>query len=296
MQNLYRIGFRTIFLVGVSHLLLVVFFLIAKTPLRPAHKTILVKSFSAPSVFQERTPLAKPTKETQKPTLESIVPKERMSAAVKEMPKKEIIEKKENTIPSEKKTTSLKKYSPKLASESFKKSGLVQKKNLQEKVSRSGERPKVRPKEEGSRPPLQREYAESLVKEIEKNIAFLAHPSGKQSSWAEIKVPSYVQPSSLEAKVENAPFSSNESSVYQDRLIQDLKNNLKLPEYGEVKLLVRISSKGDVIKAEVLSSRSERNKGYLQKELLRLQFAWFPQVLSEAPFYDFVITFQNENP
>ena len=96
---------------------------------------------------------------------------------------------------------------------------------------------------------------------------------------------------SIDAKVESSALGA---ASFQDFLIQDLKNNLKLPEYGEVKARIRISSKGEVLQMEVLSSQSDKNKKYLYQELMHMRFSWFSTITSSVPFFDFVITFENE--
>ncbi|KPK32848.1 MAG: hypothetical protein AMS24_02925 [Chlamydiae bacterium SM23_39] len=74
----------------------------------------------------------------------------------------------------------------------------------------------------------------------------------------------------------------------EEMLINYLKSNLKLPEQGEVKVEIFISSKGNIEKVNVLSSKSLTNEVYLKEKLLNFYFPWLLEKKN------LIITFINE--
>ncbi len=309
MRTFYRVRFREIFLVALCHLLALAFFFFAKTPSHSPHKPLIVKSFSIPApLLQEQKPVAKvyqtpPLSLLETPNTTPTIEKKEADLP-KPSPKKEPLVEKKLAVPAVEKKAKppvQKKIATLEKKPTYKAPPEPVRKNLQkkpvEKAHRTGERPKISHKEEKiaeGKVVLQREY-HSLVKALEKNNSSLQTPLLPKNSKHDISVPTIISSASVEAKVENSSFSLSQSSQYTDLLVQDLKNNLQLPDYGEIRLRMRISANGSVIQVEVLTAKSERNKLYLQKELPKIQFLWFPNLLSGAAFYDFVITFQNEN-
>jgi outer membrane biosynthesis protein TonB len=299
MNHPYSIHFREIFLVALIHLLVLFFFFFVKTPPKLFPKPLIVKSFSTPGSFEDPSFQVLSTNAQENAPQKSFVLKkdETKEVVKKEAPLQEVARQEKPLVQRKKAEVPIKKPLRKTPFERPIKKNIVSEHKEASLKSRAGERPKLERqtnRESKEEFLLQREVAKSLVKDLEEKIASLDKKPMALSSKQEMKVPSFVTSSSLDAKVESSSFHGPFS--YQQKLISDLKNNLKLPEYGEVKLRMKISSKGEVVTVEVLSAQSERNKSYLQKELVSLRFLWFSKILPESPFYDFVITFQNENP
>lgn len=83
-------------------------------------------------------------------------------------------------------------------------------------------------------------------------------------------------------------------SNYRDEIAAHLKYQLKLPEYGEVKLKLTLSRTGGVDKIEVTTSASTANKKYVEAALPKLKFPPFGKHFNQAAHYTFVISLNNE--
>ncbi|NGX50178.1 MAG: hypothetical protein K1060chlam2_00019 [Chlamydiae bacterium] len=81
---------------------------------------------------------------------------------------------------------------------------------------------------------------------------------------------------------------------YFSLLTQRLKEALELPEVGSVKLELTLQSNGRVIKVHVLLAESEKNKHYLEQQLMFLGFPPFTSELITEREHTFVLTFFNE--
>jgi hypothetical protein len=83
-------------------------------------------------------------------------------------------------------------------------------------------------------------------------------------------------------------------SDYTDILVEHLHQSLSLPDYGEVKIQLSLRQDGTVVKVIVLKTQSEKNKQYLESNLLRLRFPRFDGAYANKKEYTFILTFCNE--
>lgn len=81
-------------------------------------------------------------------------------------------------------------------------------------------------------------------------------------------------------------------NIFQNRFILEMSSFLSLPEYGEVKMKIIVSSFGKIIKTDILFSKSKKNELYLKNILPTLSFPWLNQFISKNA--EFVISFKNE--
>ena len=97
----------------------------------------------------------------------------------------------------------------------------------------------------------------------------------------------------MQLNIDSSIFTSNDTDL-QNRLLGELQNNLKMPEFGEVKAELSISAGGTINTVKILESKSAKNKKYLKKTLPALIFPWFNQYKSDKKEYVYVITFKNQ--
>ncbi len=71
-------------------------------------------------------------------------------------------------------------------------------------------------------------------------------------------------------KDETSALYSTQEKSYVDELVYRLKRTLTLPEYGDVKIKITVSSQGKVVKVEIISTKSKKNREYLEKMLSSL--------------------------
>jgi len=81
---------------------------------------------------------------------------------------------------------------------------------------------------------------------------------------------------------------------YRDELASRLKLGLRLPEYGEVKIKLTLERSGKVAQVQIVSSKSVKNKEYIEKTLPTLTFPGFGDNFKGSTQYTFAITLNNE--
>lgn len=91
-----------------------------------------------------------------------------------------------------------------------------------------------------------------------------------------------------------APLQSERELSYNDELAGRLKLQLRLPEYGDVKIKLTLERAGSVAKVEIISAESSLNRKYIEKTLPTLTFPPFGANFNGASQYTFAITLSNE--
>lgn len=132
----------------------------------------------------------------------------------------------------------------------------------------------------------------ALLKELEESIAKIDQKRDKIYQRKDLKVPKWDAPGKIEIKtnIEDRQEIALESS-YSEELVEILKESLHLPEYGEVKMQLKLNRDGSVLQVIVLKTESQKNKAYLQTELPRLKF---PPLNVKKKEVTFTLTFCNE--
>ena len=85
-----------------------------------------------------------------------------------------------------------------------------------------------------------------------------------------------------------------QQTSYADALPEYLHEELRLPEYGEVKMQITLRSDGSVVRLVVLHAASAKNRGYLERCLPGLHFPPFYGALVGVKEQTFVLTFCND--
>ncbi|QVL57695.1 MAG: hypothetical protein KFB93_01065 [Simkaniaceae bacterium] len=86
----------------------------------------------------------------------------------------------------------------------------------------------------------------------------------------------------------------DEKTNYFVLLAQTLKEELELPEYGDVKLELTVLNSGRILKLRVLAAASEKNQKYLEINLPRVILPPFNEDLKNEREHTFTLTFCNE--
>ncbi|QVL55776.1 MAG: hypothetical protein KFB95_00800 [Simkaniaceae bacterium] len=84
-----------------------------------------------------------------------------------------------------------------------------------------------------------------------------------------------------------------EETDYFISLAHALKEELELPELGEVKLEMTVSHTGQVLKLRILRTLSGKNRRYLELNLPRLRLPPFSEDLKNENAHTFTLTFCN---
>lgn len=80
---------------------------------------------------------------------------------------------------------------------------------------------------------------------------------------------------------------------YSEYLVAYLEESLDLPEYGSVKLSLRINRTGKLLHSEILSSENRKNSEFLKNRLPELLFPCFNDFGVEENALTFTLTFRN---
>lgn len=118
--------------------------------------------------------------------------------------------------------------------------------------------------------------------------------TSKTAELSDTKVGS-IEHLQVEAFLESSgqQFSSQERSYHQE-LISRLKLQLKLPDYGEVKVKLTLERSGHVAKVSVIAAESSKNRAYIEKKLPDMNYPSFGSNFPEHSQYTFVLVLSND--
>ncbi len=152
------------------------------------------------------------------------------------------------------------------------------------------QKPKKIKKIVSKRSESKKKFSLKLIKEIEKGIEKFELSAAPKLKNSPLKIPKSF---SLDIEKENN-IKNDKRESFQKVLIEHLKKNLHLPEYGEVRLKFTLLSDGSFKDIEVISSKSKKNEEYLKNRLPTLSFPWFNQYLKGTRNLKVSVTFLND--
>lgn len=134
---------------------------------------------------------------------------------------------------------------------------------------------------------------EETIQKIEKGLTTLSS-SPKTISKSEIHVPEVLNQKSItstQAEIETS--TKPNETTYHLSLIEFLQSSLQLPEVGQVRLKITLSSPGIISSIQILNSKSEKNAQWLKTQLPLLDLPSFPDFGIVDNVLEFTITFSN---
>lgn len=137
----------------------------------------------------------------------------------------------------------------------------------------------------------------ALLSKAKEKIGKINTSSDKMSATTalSIAVPSQIDSLSIDTlKIDSPPTMGSQEIAYRDELAQRLKLQLKLPEYGSIKLKLTIAKNGKVKKVLILNSESQLNKQHVEKTLPLLSMPPFGSQFNGAEEYTFTINMSND--
>lgn len=303
-------GFRkTLFSVFLAHLVIIVFlyFSEGKALRKPFVKNIAINTITvneplpifdyvnntstSTSIPEEKisssnemdqTPLTKPPQEKKKNEKAKATPKENEIKKKNESKPKSVTAKK----PSE---TSIKKNTP------------VSKKSSPKPEKGGGSLKNYQSNNEL--------VSKKLLDELQRDLSFIEKPLEESKKASNLKVPnlSSLEITGLKSKIKqngsgnfsgkvNASLYGGSSSEaeFKGVLIDFFKRELKLPDYGDVKIKMKINESGNISDISVLSSKNKKNEEYLKSTLLKMSIPWLNKYLSKRDEVDITVCFTND--
>lgn len=85
-----------------------------------------------------------------------------------------------------------------------------------------------------------------------------------------------------------------EDHGYYSLLAAGLRQNLRLPEFGEVKIHLCLDCQGTVVQVKIVSAQNENNRRYVEKVLPPVQFPPFGKAFQNEKEHTFTITLAND--
>lgn len=154
----------------------------------------------------------------------------------------------------------------------------------------------IKPKEKQQPQPTENfDIPLDLLNELEKKIASLDSVKDHSTKKTHITVPDRIDPSASATSSSPESFDFMDSTEsYAEYLAFFLKQELKLPDFGEVKVEITLNKDGSVEKCLVLNSESIKNRRYLEERLPKLTFPNFKTNKTSKEKQHFVLTFCNE--
>lgn len=176
-----------------------------------------------------------------------------------------------------------------------------EKKQQEEKLEKEAQRKK----EIAAAEKIAKQKEEALVAQARENLAKISQTRDKMnavSSNSAVKeiaaLPTTIGSLHIDALPvgeTTAPSSwGSKEMSYSDEVAFRLKNALKLPEYGSVKIKLVIDRTGKVVQFETIHSESSKNKTYIESKIRSLLFSHFGQRFPGVTETAFVITLKNE--
>lgn len=135
--------------------------------------------------------------------------------------------------------------------------------------------------------PQNNKKKKDLLKELQDSLKKLESPASKESSSV-LSLPKTIQNLEIDHLEKEPPTD------YFVILAQTLKNELELPEYGDVKLELTVLNSGRVTRLKVLNASSEKNQRYLELKLPNVILPPFSEDLKNDREHTFTLTFCNE--
>lgn len=132
------------------------------------------------------------------------------------------------------------------------------------------------------------EIPSSLLKQLEESIAKIEQKDDKQCKSSTIVAASLSSKVAVDLAQEESLLPS-----YTASLIQELTKMLQLPEYGIVKVKMKIDPTGKIVELLVLQAESKANKLYLEKRLPNLVLPRYNEQLMLNNEQTFTLTFCN---
>lgn len=81
---------------------------------------------------------------------------------------------------------------------------------------------------------------------------------------------------------------------YQDVLINRLKDQLQMPEYGDVDIEITITRSGKILRYKILRDENKTNRQYIEKAIPSLQLPPFGKEFEGESQHTFIITLSND--
>lgn len=153
-------------------------------------------------------------------------------------------------------------------------------------------KPKAKPPTQPKKaPPPKPKKNQTVLKELQEVLANIEEKQTHQETAAPLNLPKEIQQLSIDTIDTSATV---EEASYLPLLVQALKTHLELPEDGKVRIQLTVLKSGRVEKVQILYAESEKNKMYLERELIHMALPPFSNELAGKVKHTFTMNFCHE--
>lgn len=275
------------------------------------------KPAEVPPIVAEATiPLAaepireEPLKPKPKPEAPPVVPAKTPPPKVESPPKPKTVPAKptpkedKKPVPAKKPAPTPKVVEPvkkevKAEPEKSKKADEAEKKRQQEQA----EAEKKRQKELEEAQKKQKEIDNAKIAKVQENLAKIGKSRENIASHSTISLDATALPKELGAmQIDALPVGDTgnpsdwgaQEISYREKVAGHLKKALKLPDFGAVTIKLTITREGKVVKVETTQSENSKNKAYVEREVMQLQFPRFGKEFPGSSEYTFQYHLHND--
>lgn len=153
-------------------------------------------------------------------------------------------------------------------------------------------RPTQKPQHQKVKPVIHKHSTsqrQKVLKELGETLAKIESRQEEIKQQAPLTLPKPIETLQIDRAEQK-----QEEADYFVILASSLKEALELPEFGKVKLELTLLNTGKVEKVRIVHSESEKNRHYLEQQLLFLLLPPFTEELKKERKHTFVLTFCNE--
>lgn len=128
-------------------------------------------------------------------------------------------------------------------------------------------------------------------KDLSKTREALAKAKAQPASKIKKRSPATPKP---QKKVPVSSFNPRLVQEYQETLSLFLQSSLRLPDFGAVRVAIRLAKDGRVLNVEVLDEVSKTNQDFLLERLPKLRFPPIAEAFPDSSEERFIITLSND--
>lgn len=142
-------------------------------------------------------------------------------------------------------------------------------------------------------PQLERQQA--LLAKAQQSIGKMDDHSVKLADKNEFAIPEKIASLAVDSMlVATSRALAEKDQSYRETLAAYLKQQLRLPEFGEINIRLTLKRDGTVAKIEILSADNAVNKHYVEKTLAKLKMPLFGKSFANENEVTFTLTMKGE--
>lgn len=134
-------------------------------------------------------------------------------------------------------------------------------------------------------------HKKEIAEQLKKSIEALNFDLSSSASLEHLQVPSKIQ--NIKLDLESSSIDSSEELRSYYGILSSSLSHLVLPEFGSVEVYLTLRKDGQILRLEVVSNESQKNRQYVQGMIERMRFPGFVSFFSHTEEKTFHISLRN---